>query len=202
MKSEIETILCECWDRSLECFGTAWIFEQRADRLTLKLSLLTYVSVAIPIIIGTLVGAFGRDVISAQLLVWAGVLGLLQVVTSLWAIVDGWVGKQATATQAMSNNYRFSDRYHDLAKRPPDVVTELRRQFDLTDAEEKGYSGSDMQQGISDPERRAGMRAALRQFGRPCDGCHITPTDMSATACGICGNFSISWLQLKNKRVS
>lgn len=171
-------------------------------RLALKLNILTCVGVGIPVIIGALVVGFGRDVISPELLVSAGILGVVQTAVSLWAIVAGWVGKQAAAIEAMSNNYRFADRYCDLAKLPPTALKDLQRQFELIDREERGYSIADVKQGVTEPERRAGMRAALRNFGRACAGCQTVPTDMTATGCGVCGNFSISWLTIKSRRFS
>lgn len=197
-----EVILADCWDRAIESFGTAWIFEQRAKRLNLKLSVLTYVGVLNPLTIGGLVGTFGREVISLQLLAVTGLLGLAQVVISLWAIVATWGDKQSTATERMVANYRFSDRYQSLAKLCPSSDMELRKQFDLIDTEEQGSSSVDKRQGITDAECRAGMRAALRQFQRACIGCKQVPAAMRSTRCDVCGNFSNSLLRLANKEMS
>ncbi|MGI5048341.1 hypothetical protein ACM9HD_33575, partial [Streptomyces sp. JAC25] len=51
----------KCWDAALHAYGTSHIFQRRASDLKRKTDLLTWVGLVVPLLIGALVGAFGRN---------------------------------------------------------------------------------------------------------------------------------------------
>ena len=52
----------------------------------------------------------------------------------------------------------------------------------------------DNKQSISEAEKRAGMRASLRQLQKECVNCKTIPISMIASDCPICGRFRINFL--------
>lgn len=179
----------KCWDRALEAFGTGYIFEKRANRLRYQLRILTFLGIVVPLVAGAIVLAFGKVALSPFLLIPAGILGIIQVVGSLWSLVARWDDVYSYAIESLNSNYRLSNNYQRLAENPPEALSELQIQFNLLDREDEFRSAEDYKQAISEKEKRKGMRAALRKFRRPCAGCGQVPTSMKSTDCSICGQF-------------
>ena len=84
---ETDQICNECWDRALHAFGTAQIFLRRARWHEQALRYLSFVAVAVPVIVGVLVMTFGTGEYLPWVLGLAGALGAVQVVVSVWSVV-------------------------------------------------------------------------------------------------------------------
>jgi mobilome CxxCx(11)CxxC protein len=179
----------QCWNTALHAFGTGFIFEQRGHRYKWRLQWLTYVSLAVPVIIGLLVLGYG-EFKGLKALIGIGIaVGIVQVMISLWSIVGGWVDRSSYAIAAAPANYTLSDEYANLAANPPMEYREFLQEYEKLELKDKLLQQQDYQQDIKESEKRMGMHAALRKFRRACAGCGQVPDTMSSTVCGVCGNF-------------
>lgn len=186
----VDAIRTDCWDEALKTFGTAYIFEKRADKMKRKLRWPAFAGIAIPLIIGSIYLSFGKEFeYLGEFVAIAGILGVVQIVVSAWSLVAKWDDRLAYSLESASANYELSNRYTKLAKNPPPDLAEFRRRFDVLEAKNHSRRDSDYKQGVSDKEKRMGMRAGLRQFERACKECGNVPTSMKPTDCAVCGNF-------------
>lgn len=177
----------KCWDLAIHAFGTAWIFEKRARKLRWKLKILSFLGIAVPVVIGGIVLSFGTNPRILPALLWvAGVLGVAQLTGSVWSLVARWDDSLAYALESVTANYRLSRRFESLGEQPP---ADLEVEFRVLDAENQARKDLDFRQDLTPKEKRAGLRAGLRQFQRACVGCNEVPTSMSPTDCEVCGNF-------------
>ena len=185
-----DAIRQECWNQALRCFGTAFIFEQRANQLRRNLRLLTFLGIVVPVSIGSIILSFGANIsVLPLLLVIAGILSTIQLITSVWSLTAKWDDALAYATKSNSANKNLSLRYRDFGQSPPQDPGMLDLQFQLLQAEYQRQSIEDENQGVTEKEKRKGMRAGLREFQRPCVTCKKTPTSMTPSDCDTCGNF-------------
>lgn len=190
MPSQSDMIRLQCWDNAIHDFGTAYVFECRARILRKRLFSLTFLGVIVPIFIGGIVTTYGTKFqYIGAILTMGGILGIIQLVASVWALVAKWDDQYAYAQESMASNYNLSDKYKNLAQNPPPKLDEFRGQLAFIDTENKRRSEGDYKQSISEREKRMGLRAALRKFQRACVGCKNVPASMTPTSCDICGNF-------------
>lgn len=179
-----------CWDHALLCFGTAYIFERRANDLRGRVRLLTFLGIVVPVSVGSVVASFGTNTpVLPFVLVTAGVLSLLQLIGSVWSLAAKWNDALAYTMKSNSTNKSLSLRYRDLAENPPLDDTAFSHQFQLLQTEYRRQSEDDENQGVTEKEKRRGMRAGLREFQRKCSACHKVPVSMKPTDCDVCGNF-------------
>ncbi len=94
----------------------------------------------------------------------------------------------------MSANQQLYEAYRSLGSNPPQDPNGARVQFDLLNTERKCRDMQDDKEGITEAEKRAGMRAALRQFQRKCAGCNEVPKSLEPLNCAVCGKFKINFL--------
>lgn len=179
----------ECWLGALHAFGTSHVFQRRARRLNLKLRLLTYTGIALPLTVGATAVSFGFDlaVLPAMLAIVSSLL-VVQLLVSVWAVVAHWVEAHTYANESAIANDELARRYEALARTPP-TDAELRSEFDLLNVDNRNRTQQDMRRDITEREKRRGMRAALRQYQRACATCREVPTSMKPTDCDTCGNF-------------
>lgn len=190
----IAKIRCECWDYALHLFGTKCIFVQRSNMLRLRLRLLAFLGIAVSATIGSLVAAFGTDFAGLPVVLTIGsIVGIVQLVTSIWALTAKWDDGFAFANEAIVSNQQLSDAFKSLAKNLPAGFEAVKSKFDLLNVEKKSRDSQDERQGISEAEKRFGMRAALRQFQRDCASCENTPQSMTPSKCNVCGNFKVTF---------
>lgn len=177
----------ECWRRAVEAFGTAHIFEDRARSNRCKLRLLEFSGLAVPLLVGVAVLAFGLEAEFLDEAVTAAAIAAgLQLVVTLWALVAGWDDEFGYAKESAADNHRLSKLFAKLARTDPD---DLETQFEIRDAEYTAREQSDYQRGITEKEKRKGMRAGLRRFQRQCSACGEVPESLEPSDCSVCGNF-------------
>ena len=191
-ESVVERIRKDCWDKALFAFGTAWIFEQRASKLKRRLSVLTFLGIVVPAAIGLLymssVGVLLKQ--SFTMILWFALLvGLFQLIGTLWGLVAGWGESYSYAVKSIDSNTRFRFKYEALARHAP---PELEPRFWALLDQDTDRTISDELAGITDQEKRAGMRIALFHYQRKCAGCHRVPKSTEPTRCGVCGDFPSS----------
>ncbi|MEH0624980.1 mobilome CxxCx(11)CxxC protein [Streptomyces stelliscabiei] len=178
----------KCRDGALHAFGTARIFEQRANRLKRKTDALTWVGLVVPLLIGALVGTFGRNKLWGLVITIAAVIAAVQLAMSLWSLIKRWPEELAYSSGSVAANDSLATRYTALADDPP-VLATLRVQFEKLEVEDTSRRDRDSEKGVTEKERRMGMRAALRKYQRACAACLVVPTTMEPSTCGVCGQF-------------
>lgn len=181
-----------CWDDAVHTFGTAFVFQQRARRRRKQLQWVNYIGVAVPLIIGALVLSFGKFGLLSVAISIAGVIGVVQVAVNLWSLVAGWIEDYSYSLGSASANDSLSVRFRELAENPPSEIQEFRTAYDKLKIEDAARRERDIEKGVTEEEKRMGMRAALRKFQRRCAGCNEVPTDMAPSSCGVCGSFRFS----------
>ena len=181
----------ECKRNAVNAFGTATVFERRARRTRRLIRTITFLGVLGPALLGALAGAYGLEwKYLPHVMFVAALIGGGQFILSLWALVWQWDGDLTYALEATSINYRLASAYHSI------IISDAGKQQvaqDLAalDAEARARSQMDNQAGISDKEKRRGMRAALRHFEMKCVGCEQIPRSLKNTKCEVCGKFGI-----------
>jgi mobilome CxxCx(11)CxxC protein len=180
----------DCWTQALYAFGTAAIFERRAKILGRSLKGLAFLGIGVPLTIGGVVRSFSGALHYLEFALWiAGMAALAQLILTAWSLINRWQDRHAYALASMVDNYKIAQKYEHLGKNPPDDLTEFKFRQELLNAESSTRDTLDYQQGLSDKERRRGMRVALRQYQRPCAGCHEVPKSLKPTNCHVCGQF-------------
>ena len=179
----------ECWNAALFAYGTAYIFERRSRSLKKRLQWLSYVGFVVPLIIGSLVLGYGAFSALAALAAIAVAICIAQSAVALWSIIAGWLDQYSYAAAAIPANYLLSDKFVELTSRPASNLHEFRHEYEKLQVEDRARQQQDYQQGISDAEKRMGMRAALRKFRRRCAACGTIPSSMVSTNCSVCGQF-------------
>lgn len=189
-KNTFDKLREKCWKEAIYTFGTASIFEKRASRLRKLLKMLTFLGIAVPIFLGGTITSFGVDFkYLGLIIVIASILGIAQLVGSVWALVAKWEDEYAYSQESTVSNYSLSKNYRELGENPPSAFEEFRINTSLLDTENRIRCDSDYKHSISDKEKRRGHRATLRQFRRACDACKKIPASMKASDCDVCGNF-------------
>lgn len=150
---------------------------------------LAFLGLIVPTVTGSLVGAFGAKFAGlGAVLTIGGLVAAFQIGWSLWALVAKWDSALTYAWESQVENVRLSKRFQELADTPP-PDPEFGVRMRVLVAENDAREAQDGRQEISDEEKRAGHRAALRHFRRPCTGCNTVPTSLDSTNCSICGRF-------------
>jgi mobilome CxxCx(11)CxxC protein len=174
-----------CADKRFYAFGTAKIFERRAQQLEKQRNWITYLGIVVPLLVGACALAFGTEALPFMVIP-AGILGAAQLALSAWSLVAKRDATHSYALGAVQAHTRLFNTWDAMAKRPPagfaDKVTEL-------DAEDQRQEQSDLLQNISTKEKRFAMRSSLYHFGSKCQRCQQTPSSMKPSDCDTCGNF-------------
>jgi mobilome CxxCx(11)CxxC protein len=177
----------DAWDKALDAFGTAYIFQRRARGPKVGMRILAFTGLVLPLALGLYVTVFGREAPQLErAIVLAGVLAGVQAIVSLWALVAKWDDQYTTAIESMVANNRLSTRFKSLARTPPANANAI---YEALIAENESREEADVKQLLTDKEKRMGMRAALREFERRCASCKDVPRSMKPTQCPVCGDF-------------
>ena len=186
---DIDEIRGSCWDKAVHTYATGHIFEDRARSLGRKTRSLEFLGLVVPVAMGGIVISFGTNFRYESItLAVAGILGTIQLIASVWALVASWRDNYAYAHESMNSNYRLAENFEELASNPPSKP-EAESKYQTLKAEDKVLRRRDQRQEITEKEKRKGMRAALRKYQRECAGCGEVPKSMSPSNCDVCGNF-------------
>jgi mobilome CxxCx(11)CxxC protein len=184
----------DCWDKSLIAFGTSHIFNRRFIVNQRKLRLLLFFGITVPVSVAGVVAAlFGIDSIKqylAGMIVVASILSLIQLIFTIWSILAKWEHYSNYGLESSIDNNEIYRQYKELAEKQPN---DFEQKYVLLNQKNDLRSEQDNRQGISDSEKRRGMRAALRQFKRRCayPQCSTVPYDLTPTDCPVCGSYGI-----------
>jgi mobilome CxxCx(11)CxxC protein len=182
---QTDRICIDCWERAVDAFGTGELFQKRSRRYTTRIQWLSFSGLVLPLFIGGVVIGFGpKTAYLERLLIAAAILGIPQLVMSLWALVASWADNLQYSLESAAENADLAARFQELAQQaqhPPDNL-ELKA---VDDARRK----ADSKRSVSAQELRYAHRAGLRRFQRECVECHLTPHSMEPTKCNTCGGF-------------
>jgi mobilome CxxCx(11)CxxC protein len=191
-----EEELQDCRDKALIAFGTADIFNRRFISNQRKLRLLLFFGIAVPVSVGGIVAAFlGIQSIQqylAGLIIVAAVLSTIQLIVTIWSLLAKWENNANYSLESSIDNNDISRQYKELAEK---TSNDFERKYDLLNQKDELRSQQDNRQGITDEEKRRGMRVALRQFSRRCayPECNTIPYDLTPTDCPVCGRYGITF---------
>lgn len=176
-----------CWGNAVHTHGSAYIFETRKNKLQKYRRRLLFVGIAVPVFIGGSALTLGSGSKVLPFLVPIGsTLLIVQLVWSVWSLVANWEDRFSYATESTAANYRMASEFERLGSLNPENI-ELR--FELLKTENTLRSTQDYAQGVTDKEKRMGMRRALWKYQRECPVCKLIPKDMNPSQCSNCGHF-------------
>ena len=185
---EEDILKSECWDKRFYCFGTYKIFEKRSNELKLLRNIITFLGLVVPLSIGASFLSFTNDIeyVKTSILTIAGILTLVQLIFSLWSIINRWDEKHAYAVGAIQANTRLAANFERLGKQNAEVIKSeidhLREEYIRQDA-------MDSIQNITPKEYRYAMRQSLFQYRLKCKTCEEIPQSLKPSNCDTCGNF-------------
>lgn len=176
-----------CRDRAFYAYGTSRIFERRAQSLSRRRNLITFLGVVVPLVVGGAVLSFGaNEAYLPYLLYVAGFLMLLQLIVSAWSLVARWDERYQYAVGATQANTRLYNIWTATLERPPENLEQKIRELDY---EDQNRESSDIAQHVTEKEKRFAMRSSLFYMKLPCRTCNNTPKSMKPSKCDTCGRF-------------
>lgn len=179
-----------CSDQALNCYGTAYIFEQRARKIRKYLRFINFLGIATPAALGAVLSLIGFKSPYADIASWiAGIIGILQFVASIWSLISTWENDLSYYIESKADNYRLSEAFSILGVTKSLTAKEFELELKLLGAQADMRAQLDNRVDVTDAEKRMGLRAGLRKYQRKCVGCKQVPTSLNSTNCDICGNF-------------
>lgn len=175
-------------EQSIHCMATSAMFDRRARSLKSWLSFLDYWGLGLPLAVGGL--ALAGIKLSSVAFAAAGLLALAQSLMFLWAITKRMPDLLESAAEGRRVNREHAEQYDAFAKTPPSPEEWIR-----LEAQRASQSAQDEKAGLTDEEKRYGMRVALRQYKWKCATCRQVPTAMAPSGCETCGKFNKKWVK-------
>jgi len=173
-------------DYEFYCFGTSRIFEKRAQKLKTLRTWITFLGIVTPVIVGGAVLSFGSDKnILPYFLFIAGVVGLVQLTLSTWAIVARWDERYEYAVDALRVNTDLYNKWKSYCEIDP----ENKKLFKTLQSEYEIQEIKDIGQTISDKEKRFANRESLKYYKKECHLCNSIPITSKPEKCDGCGNY-------------
>lgn len=176
-----------CWEKEFHAFGTKCFFERRANSLRLKLKLLSWASLVVPLAVATLLGSFDSPQVTFWTKLVSGLLGGALTFIGLWAVVAGWTDSLSKAERAMLASIGLGDSWREMKTYGGvDFDTRLAALKERDRAQEQ----LDQLEGVSMKDKAWMMRAALFHFRKPCQACNVVPTSLKfgKHTCAMCAN--------------
>lgn len=192
---EINPLAFESFKRARDAWATAEILEGRANRAKRQLQVLTFVGLAVPLLIGLLTIAYhlSAGVQDAEIWVGSGLL-VVQAMVALWSLTAKWDDRYSESMRSSVANRRLFQSFDRLLRDRPAAEAEFRRQLEILIAQDDTLRDADHNRGgMSEAERRFGLRTALFRLQAPCAGCAtVPPSIVPSNSCGVCGGFTTS----------
>lgn len=182
-----------CWNNATSTFGNAYIFDKKAQRYGFFTNFLKVFGIIVPVTVGATALGYGlnSDILKG-IITLAIPLSILQLIFSVFAVVQKWDDELAYAYEASQDLSLLSDSFRKLGNLPPENYKDLDDKFEILNTRYKARNQQNSKHNLKEWELRMGMRYALREFQRPCVGCKEIPISMKSTKCDICGNFDKS----------
>jgi len=170
-------------------FGTTRIFEKRANSLKQRRTLITFLGLVTPVIVGGVVLSFGYDSkILPVLLAAAGIVSVFQLILSTWSIVARWDETYEYAVESLRANTELYNRFKQIkeSNQSKDV---LEKRFEEARKLYGDREFRDLGQNITDKEKRFANHQSLLYFAQACHVCQEIPTSSKPKKCNSCGNY-------------
>jgi mobilome CxxCx(11)CxxC protein len=184
----------DCRERWTHAYTTAAIFQTRAKNLSRKITLLTFFGFVLPVTLGSIIAAktFAEPLLVEGLIWVAGVLGVIQIVISLWATVAKWPETLEACQAAATENSRLAEEFDTLAKQVVNPPLHFDTEYLKIKTQDDAQRIADGKQFISDEEKQHALRATLYQFGMTCGACKEKPDsikvpNVEGRHCDACG---------------
>lgn len=193
-KDKIERLRNKCHDRSFHSYGKAYIHEQRAQKYSKYINLLTTLGIIVPVTIGATVLGYGIENDALKFMISIAIpMSIFQLIFSLISVVYKWSDELAYSNESAQEHYFLSDRFKKLGEFPPDSFSELNFEFELINTRLKSRTEQDSKHSYKDWELRKGMRYSLRENQKSCVECKQIPTSMENTECNVCGKYKFKY---------
>jgi mobilome CxxCx(11)CxxC protein len=176
-----------CADKEVYAYGTAWLFQERARSLRLKLNILSWLSFGIPLLIGALLGVFDSPDILGRIKFASGILGGVLSFWGLWGLVAGWTDSLSKSERSVVANTSLREEWNEMQA---NISTDAPVRFAALKAKDLAQEQTDQLNGISNKDKSKMMRASLMQYQKQCAVCGTKPISMKpANNCATCSNF-------------
>lgn len=183
-----EKIRIDAGNLALDALGYYYIYSQKIKKLERWLKASKVLGIIVPVFLGGMLSTYSTypEFIQATLLI-TGPIALGQLVLSAYLTITG-------ADEALVSHSSRAAEYNILAQsftqlmRYPDNDEQIfKGRFELLQERERQIGKGNL--GVSDKERRKGMRYGLWINQRKCAGCKETPKSLEPSNCNVCGNF-------------
>ena len=170
------------------CFGTVRIFEKRAERLKFLRTLITFLGLVTPLMVGSIFLSFGNhEKITPYLIAVAGVAAAIQLALSAWSIVARWDESYEYAVESLRSNTELYNSFKSLpeekeSSRKLERYQKLKKLYEAREREDLG-------QNVKDKEKRFANYEALKYYKQECQQCGLIPKTRKPGKCTACGNF-------------
>ena len=115
--ADIDVNLRHCRDRAFYAYGTSRLFEKRATILATRRTWITFLGIAVPVSVGSVILSFGAvPAVLPYVIATAGVIGTIQLVLSVWSLVARWDDRYAHAVKAAQAATRLHNAWEWLLK--------------------------------------------------------------------------------------
>jgi mobilome CxxCx(11)CxxC protein len=189
----IEKLRKNCWDNSLDSFGYVYIFDKRASWFGSLVNWLKVFGVLVPALIGaTALGGYTNDFLIYAINLAIPVT-IIQFGFSILAIIYKWDDELSYSFESSQSHNAITKRFKRLAELPDENYNKVNLEYEKLEIEYMQRCQQDLKHNLKEWELRKGMRYALREFKRECEGCKTIPISMESTDCHVCGRFSLKY---------
>lgn len=177
-------------DKAIECLATSYAFSKRILILNRVLKSITIIGLLAPMLVGGIVIGYGKNIeILDTLILFAGLLGIVQLGLSLLAIILGWENELKYAYESMTDNRKMSEQFKEFSIEMS-THNSIPKEYDKIKWRFEWRKEQDDPINFYRNEERRAMRYALRHLQQPCATCRLIPKSMKPTSCcDTCGNF-------------
>ncbi|MFZ3505952.1 mobilome CxxCx(11)CxxC protein [Vibrio harveyi] len=184
---EVEDIHETCREKEFHAYGTARLFEARAKKIKDRRTIINFLGIINPILLGCVVVTFGVNASWLPVLfIVAGVISAIQLAFSIWAMVARWDEVYDFSVNSIKENTELTNTFKELQKTKSGDLENL---YKSTMEKNQRRETSDLTQSIDAKEKRFANREALRHYQLPCYICNNIPKSEKPTRCDGCGNF-------------
>lgn len=190
-----DSLRVECWNNALHQYGYSFIYSERARHKKKLIKAINFLGIIVPVCVGGIVTTYNLSGnILDIVIVIAGTLSFIQLLLSVLSLNYGWDDLYSYYLESSHDNSILSDDYEKLFKNYPadyseECLDQLKSEKNKVDLKHSIRTTQDNKYPLTEPEKRKGMRYALRKFRRECAGCEQTPIDVKPTDCPVCGQF-------------
>jgi mobilome CxxCx(11)CxxC protein len=110
--------------------GTAYVFGRRAELLKLKLNVLAFLGLAVPVIVGGLVASYGTHFRGLGVVIAiGGAITVVQFVMALVSLVAGWVGGYEESIRSVVSNRDLAQSFESWAIDTTSPIIDIRHKL-------------------------------------------------------------------------